>query len=410
MLGARGADLAHENRGTGGDRPASTLLRAALMSRNLTFRHGFLAVSFLLGAAACSSGAATPPASPESDAGIGADSGSIEAGDAGTEALGAPIVAPADQWTWVDFPESRCLKGSSTGIGVRLRPGSRRLVLYMMGGGGCSTAACWSAAPGAQNLDGYAKAEFDKEDLKTNLAVFDTSPGTANPFADANMVMVPYCTGDAHTGTQTVELDVDGTKKTTYFYGARNMEAFLRRLAPTFPDLERVFFVGTSAGGAGVKYNYSRVKKAFGKRIDSIVDSAPGIDTPADLANAREKAALYGAVVPGCPTCQVQADVYAYNRSLDPTSRYAFLSFRYDGTTKNDLTLGQFSAALQDYVKELDKDPEAGALIVDNPITDPLHVVLTRPALTSVRAEINAFLKEVADGPSFPPSKLVPVQ
>lgn len=349
---------------------------------------------------------------PGPDGGSAADSGGGDASaDAATQPPGEPISAPADAWTWVDFPESRCLKGSSTGIGVRLRPGSRRLVLYMMGGGGCSTAACWGPSPGAQNLDGYAKPEFDKEGLKTNLAVFDTSPGTANPFADANMVMVPYCTGDVHAGTQTVELDVDGTKKTTYFYGARNMDLFLRRLAPTFPDVERIFFVGTSAGGAGVKYNYSRVKAAFGsKRVDSIVDSAPGIDTPADIANARQKATIYGVAVPGCPTCQVASDVYAYNRSLDPKSRYAFISFRYDETTKNDLTFAQFSSALQDYVTELDKDPEAGAFIVDNEITSPLHVVMTRPALTGVRTDLFAFLKEVADGATFPPSKLVPAR
>lgn len=145
--GPRAARVARTiGRGVGGFGLALPLLRTTLMSRHLTLRHGFLALSLLLlGAAACSSGAATPPVSPESDAGLVPDSGSMDAGDAGTEALGAPIVAPADQWTWVDFPESRCLKGSSTGIGVRLRPGSRRLVLYMMGGGGCSTAACWSA-------------------------------------------------------------------------------------------------------------------------------------------------------------------------------------------------------------------------------------------------------------------------
>lgn len=371
-----------------------------------------LAFALALLVPACSSGSAASPIAPDAgslaDSGVGAPTDASDG--ASQEPPAEPIVAPADVWTWVDFPTSRCLKGSPTGLGVRIRPGSRRLVLYMMGGGGCSTAACWGPDPGAQRLDGYGKADFDREQLKTSVSVLDTSPGTTNPFADANMVMVPYCTGDAHTGTRTVELDVDGTKKTTYFYGARNMEAFLRRLAPTFPDLDRIYFVGTSAGGAGVKYNYARVKAAFGKRVDSIVDSAPGIDTPADIANAREKAAIYGAVVPGCPTCQVASDVHAYNRSLDPKSRFAFISFRYDDTTKNDLTLGQFSAALQDYVKELDQDPEAGALIVDNAITSPLHVVLTRPALTSVRAEVNTFLKEVADGPSFPPSKLVPAQ
>jgi hypothetical protein len=281
-------------------------------------------------------------------------------------------------------------------------------VLYLMGGGGCSSSACWGPDPGALNLDGYSAVEFAKEPLKSSLAVFDTDPSSGNPFADANMVLVPYCTGDAHSGTTTRSFDVEGTSKETFFYGARNLELYLRRITPTFRDLDRVFLVGTSAGGAGAKYNYSRVKTALGVRVDSIIDSAPGIDTPSDLANQRAKAELYAAVVPGCPACATATDVHQYNRALDPSSRFAFLSFRYDNATKSDLSYEQFSAALQDYVTKLDEDPAAGALIVNNAITEPLHVVLTRPSLAPQRKAALEFLTEVANGTSFPASRIVP--
>src|SRR5690348_4731360 len=48
---------------------------------------------------------------------------------------GAPITTPANQWTWVDFPEALCRDGSSTGIGVRLNPNSNKVAIYLEGGG-----------------------------------------------------------------------------------------------------------------------------------------------------------------------------------------------------------------------------------------------------------------------------------
>src|SRR6266545_3474680 len=49
-----------------------------------------------------------------------------------------PIQAPRNTWTWVDFPDSSCGDGSTTGIGVN--PGDSSNVLVFLEGGG----ACWS--------------------------------------------------------------------------------------------------------------------------------------------------------------------------------------------------------------------------------------------------------------------------
>lgn len=46
-----------------------------------------------------------------------------------------PIVAPAERWTWVDFPETFCGDGSPTGLGVNLTGRSDDVVVYFQGGG-----------------------------------------------------------------------------------------------------------------------------------------------------------------------------------------------------------------------------------------------------------------------------------
>jgi hypothetical protein len=66
-----------------------------------------------------------------------------------------------------------------------------------------------------------------------------------------NMVMIPYCTGDAHAGDAVVEMMVGSVARPTYFVGAKNAALALARLGATFPDLDRVFLAGTSAGGGG---------------------------------------------------------------------------------------------------------------------------------------------------------------
>lgn len=46
--------------------------------------------------------------------------------------LGAPIAAPLNTWTFVDFPDSACDDGSATGVAVNLS-GGKDLLVYMMG-------------------------------------------------------------------------------------------------------------------------------------------------------------------------------------------------------------------------------------------------------------------------------------
>ena len=118
-----------------------------------------------------------------------------------------------DGWAWVPVDGTRCGNGSTAGFGIRARPGSRAVMMFLMGGG-----ACW---------DG------------------------------------PTCFGPA-------------LLRTVYHLGARNMAAFLDVLAARLPGTERVWLLGASAGGYGAEFNAPRVQAAFpSARVDVLADGAP---------------------------------------------------------------------------------------------------------------------------------------
>src|SRR5438128_1351071 len=90
-----------------------------------------LLVAFALWGSACGSGKPAPP-------------------------LGAPLAVPADQWTWVDFPDAFCDDGSATGLGVYNSSASSNLLVFLNGGG-----ACWDYLTCYQ-LNAAAHGPIDK--------------------------------------------------------------------------------------------------------------------------------------------------------------------------------------------------------------------------------------------------------
>ncbi len=300
-----------------------------------------------------------------------------------------PIQAPPDTWTWVPVAGSRCASGTETGFGVRLRPGSKRLLIYMEGGGSCQTAqSCW-ISPTAATTSGFGEEDFKKEPkLKTLPILLDNQ---ANPFADANQIFIPYCTGDYHGGTKSQILDVQGTPKETFFWGGTNMGLFLPLLAATFPGMDRVWLTGTSAGAAGTVLNFHRVKKALGSRVDTLNDSGP----PFASGLTEEEKNFWGYLpVEGCPECATGLQLHAFNRSLDPSSRFGQLSFAYDPTIAKQTPLPEFKQQLESFVEDNKSDPGFFSFIALNELpknkAEADHVVLTSVAP-------GAFAKALAD-------------
>lgn len=238
-------------------------------------------------------GDTTSTSSTTGGGGTGAAGG---AGGAG----GEPIEAPADTWTWVPFADSMCGTGTPTGIGIHPTTGSTRLLIYLQGGGVCiDQPSCLGPMPSASHFDGFGPTEFDEFKIGGGaVGPFDRAD-TENPFHDFSYVFVPYCTGDVHAGNK---VSVDNL----HFVGHANLEAFLKRIVPTFPALDQVVLTGTSAGGFGAMYNFYTVQKAF-EPVPAVLidDSGPFLPLAAtpELLALKAFFGLADTIPPGCDAC-----------------------------------------------------------------------------------------------------------
>jgi len=185
---------------------------------------------------------------------------------------GKPLTAPERTWTYIEFPDTKCRDGSPAGLSVSLSKTSKKVLMYLEGGGACFDANTCNLASSA-NVDGTNLSAISEPGTGANInsakralteGIFDRSNGE-NPIRDWNIVYVPYCTGDTHAGTRESAVDVPGTlaPRNQWFVGQLNIRKFLNRIVPTFPDAEDVLLAGVSAGGYGTLSNLTLVQRAF---------------------------------------------------------------------------------------------------------------------------------------------------
>lgn len=318
-----------------------------------------------------------------------------------------PITAPADTWTWVPVTGTRCVHGAETGIGVNLHPGATRLLIFLQGGGSCTQ--CWGTSESDKvgTPTHYDADSFTAEtDLRGQLLL---GRDDDNPLADANLVFIPYCTGDAHGGTATrTERGRDGLLHDDYFWGATDVDLILQRLVPTFPSPSRVWVAGSSAGGVATTINFARIRAAFGVRTDTINDSGAPLAPSATAADDEATVVqLWGVSPPAaCPACTTRAALHAYNRQLAPESRFALLSNDYDNVVaesnfgtpaQNPDYLLDFHAALHTFIDGLDS--QSHALVSANTPETATHVVMNKP---KNQTAIGAWLRlMITDDPAW---------
>jgi hypothetical protein len=324
---------------------------------------------------------------------------------------GAPITAPANQWTWVPFANALCANGSATGIGVNLSTASSRVLIYLEGGGACwSELTCETLQTAANFTSGYSQSNFMSESTDTTYLAasggFFDRTASSNPFKDDSFVYVPYCTGDAHAGDNIV--NYGGT--TAYHVGFRNVAAYLARLVPTFPSADRVFLAGSSTGGLGAVFNWWQVQNAFGSvRVDLIDDS--GTFMPPDVLDAgasnnepaqRAEWNLAATLPPGCTACATRLDaLYPFYASAFPHQRAALLSYTQDSVLPSyyGISTAQFTAGLDEELSTaFAPNPNLQAFIVGS----SGHVLFFDPTVTQGSTTLTQFLTlMVTDDPSW---------
>jgi hypothetical protein len=330
------------------------------------------------------SGAGTTSAAATGGAGTGTGGagtgavGSSTSSGAGTGGgpMGMPITAPDDTWTWIPFPNALCRDGSTTGLGVNLHAASKKIVIFLQGGG-----SCYSAASCATNPSHYGKAEFSGP----TTGIFDRTNAT-NPVKDWNMVFVPYCTGDMHVGNAP-DRSVPGVAQPQQFMGYGDMAAFLQRIVPTVPGADQVLLTGSSAGGIGAVGTYLQVQAAFGGTKVFLLDDSgpvlgPALEPPCFQTGLRALWNLDTTVLAACGSaCPDPTDYLLpyleHATQTHSSSTFGLISSIADSTVRKDLGVAQngctgttsvtaaaFATALADLRTQLATSPNFGTFYI----------------------------------------------
>jgi len=238
----------------------------------------------------------------------------------------APISSPNEQWLWVDFPNAVCGSGLITGLGVNQTQRSRDVLIFMMGGGACWDEASCALPDQVQLLSRFGRTEFTvAAALFTNTALDRNLAG--NPFADASLVFIPYCTGDLHAGDA---VNTYGTK-VVHHAGHANTAAFLRRLGPTFPGARRVFLVGSSAGGYGAQLNYEAAAAAFPEAEVHLLGDGSQLVPPAGTLWETWNAAWRTPLPAACTGCASDPQaLVSHLAGTSPARRFGLLASMQD--------------------------------------------------------------------------------
>ncbi len=233
-----------------------------------------------------------------------------------------------------------CLNGAEYRMATRDK-GSSELMIFLNGGGYCSSAFCFVVTPSGER--GIPA-----------LGVLDTAlPG--NPLASWNTAYLPYCDGGLHISDADSDSNGDG-QIDRYQRGLRNLSAALDVAVATFPAPSRILLAGTSAGGFGASFALPLVRKLYPDMpINIINDSGVGLLAPKNPQYARSLFNEWnaGAFFPAsCSSCVGDdgylTDYHKWQLGQDANFRLGMLSF------KQDSNLGLFGfASAEEFEKSL---------------------------------------------------------
>jgi hypothetical protein len=276
------------------------------------------------------------PGDPTGTGGEGG-SASVDAGDGGGGAQGDAMSALP--WKMMPVAGTFCRDGTGTGYGLNVNPASNKLLIWFEGGG-----ACFNELSCVQNPETFPPTDAYLNSILSHYWIMDRNAGN-NPFRDWNLVFIPYCSGDVHSGTS-----MNGYMGQPQV-GFLNFQKDLAEIVPQLPGLDQVVLGGISAGGFGVAWNWMWTQDAFKSvPVDALDDSGPPMG-PDYLSECQQQriGALWGwtgSLHPSCTSCNVSAGkvvrplVDTTMKRNTPSTRFGLLSYDEDSTIKQFFGFG----------------------------------------------------------------------
>ncbi len=189
-----------------------------------------------------------------------------------------PLSTLSRGWNRIPGREGTGCAHDST-FAFRVRPGLPDKVMIYLNGGG----ACWRA----QECDPRARPTYtmtsdSANDASVRQGIFDVA-NEANPVRDFTMVYIPYCTGDVHLGTRTVDYEKGASRNFAVRHeGAANVEAVLDWVFANVKSPRVLFITGVSAGAIPSPVIAAKVARRYPRaRVVQLGDGAGGYHAPA---------------------------------------------------------------------------------------------------------------------------------
>jgi hypothetical protein len=185
---------------------------------------------------------------------------------------------------WLDVAGTECLDGSQTGIEYLCQAGATGpLVVDLVAGGACWDGVGCQCDPDEHGnctnpnttiaADFWGKADSD-DGLTWDQSYWGGAPlngttaavfaGPSSPFnRNWNIVEIPYCTGDVHSGDAVQNYPNGSGMLTAHHRGYRNITRDLPVIKSLFPSPSRVALWGQSAGAYGIACNLGQFVNAW---------------------------------------------------------------------------------------------------------------------------------------------------
>lgn len=287
---------------------------------------------------------------------------------------GEPLDVETDgEWHFVEVDGMACADGRASGVGVRRVEGSSKLAVYFKGGGACfNPTSCGLTQPLMLTGDDAMAANPN--------GILDFAHDD-NPLLDFNVIYMPYCTGDIHAGARPAGT-LDGLEDPWDFVGRANLTAALDRVVPTFPELDQLLVVGTSAGGIGAMVNFPVIAEAWPQTDTVLLDDsglvfADGFLAPCLQRQLRDAWGLAEVLPTDCPSCSGSdggglVGMFDYVAQEVPHARLGVIASREDQILRLFYGFGADECAAAPGFPDLGEDVMAAAVddLVGGVLTD----------------------------------------
>lgn len=252
-----------------------------------------------------------------------------------------PILNPQrdvyDEWIKIEPPGVVCGNNTQYKFFANFSATSDKLVVVFEPGG-----ACWdydsctgkNGIRGAANVDGLKDNHWDKASF---ISPFLSRYDDTSPSQDWNLIYVPYCTGDVHTGNRVVTYQ--GEPNVEFHHGGHDaVQEVVKWADSNFTHVPKMLVTGCSAGGVGALVNYRFLRNGI-KAVEKgylLDDSGPvfpssGYSQP--LHSMIRSAWNLDALLPVMPPGFTLDDMGTINTALAdefPKDRLATTYFRRD--------------------------------------------------------------------------------